>query len=88
MIFLKPKEWRQKAELKHKQKKTRNCYRNYQQSTKFWLIVQQEWNMIFRLRIMVHKSWIKRLNYVSRCNFVMLIINNFACTISINIRDV
>ena len=33
-----------------------NCSRKYEQSTKFWLKVWREWNMMFTLRIIAYKS--------------------------------
>ncbi len=40
------------AEFKHKRNCSReNKIRKYEQSTKFWLKVWREWNMMFTLRI-------------------------------------
>ena len=46
--------------------------------------------MMFTLRIVAYKSWIKRLKFhgeVGRCNFVMLIINKQSCDVARTLRD-
>ena len=76
MIFPKQKKWRKRILIQTKQ--TLDETRKYK-VTKFWLIVRQDWNIMFTLRIIAYKSWIKCLrsyDKVGRCNFVMLKINS------------